>query len=176
MTKIFVIGDVLSFFIQGAGGGLMAGGDRLELGENIIIGALFLQIAVFGFFILATVIFHHRIRKQPTSQSYNPDLSWEKTIYVLYGISAIITIRNIFRVAEYIAGREGFLLRVEWPIYVFDAVFMAVTMATFYWWYPPVQQFRVVDSKISVETPPAQIAAESGGLKEERSSHPGHAR
>jgi RTA1 like protein len=178
MTKIFVVGDVLSFFIQGAGGGIMAGGeaDKLELGENIIIGALFLQIVVFGFFILATVIFHYRMRKQPTPQSYNPDLRWEKTIYVLYGISAIITIRNIFRVAEYIGGREGFLLRVEWPIYVFDAVFMAVTMAIFYRWYPRTQQFRIVDSKISVETPPVEIADEFGGLKEGRSSRAGHTR
>jgi RTA1 like protein len=82
---------------------------------------------------------------------------------VLYGVSSILTIRNIFRVAEYLGGREGFLLRVEWPIYVFNAIFMAVTMAIFYWWYPPAQQFRVVDFKISVETPPVQMADEFGG-------------
>jgi hypothetical protein len=48
--------------------------------------------------------------------------------------------------------------------------------AIFYWWYPFAQQFRVVDSKISVETPPVQMADEFGELKEERSSNPGHAR
>jgi RTA1 like protein len=42
MTKIFVIGTVLFFFIQVAGGVIMAGGYRLELGENIMIAAFFL--------------------------------------------------------------------------------------------------------------------------------------
>lgn len=178
MTKIFVIGDVLSFFIQGAGGGIMAGGDvdKLKLGEKIILGALFLQILMFGVFILTSIIFHHRMWKQPTQQSYNPDLSLEKTLYVLYAVSAIIMIRNIFRVAEYIGGHDGVLLRVEWPIYVFDAMLMALTMAIFYWGYPPIMRFGVLDSEASAETPPVPIVDVSGGLKEERSSHAGHAR
>jgi RTA1 like protein len=85
---------------------------------------------------------------------------WEKTIYVLYGVSGIITFRNIFRLAEYIGGRDSFRLRIEWPIYVSDAIFMAVIMTIFCWWYPPAQQFRVVSSRIRVEAPPTQIAAE----------------
>lgn len=59
MTKIFVVGDVLSFFIQGGGGGVMASGDadKLKLGEKIILGALFLQIIMFSLFVLASIIF-----------------------------------------------------------------------------------------------------------------------
>ena len=55
---------------------------------------------------------------------------------VLYVVSALIMVRNIFRVVEYLGGREGPLLRVEWTIYVFDAVFMAVTMVVWWIWYP----------------------------------------
>jgi hypothetical protein len=46
MTPIFVTGDVISFFIQGAGGGIMATGkslDTLHTGENIILAGLFVQ-------------------------------------------------------------------------------------------------------------------------------------
>lgn len=176
MTKIFVVGDILSFFIQGGGGGIMASGDgdKLKLGERIILGALFLQIIMFGLFVLASVIFHYRMRKQPTPQSFNPDLKWEKTLYVLYTVSASIMIRNIFRAAEYARGHDGALLRVEWPIYVFDALLMALTMVIFYWGYPPAKQLKASDSEASIETPQAQIVDASGRFKEERSPHPAH--
>ncbi|KAF7504528.1 hypothetical protein GJ744_002148 [Endocarpon pusillum] len=171
MTKIFVVGDVLSFFIQGGGGGIMASGDadKLKLGEKIILGALFLQIIMFGLFVLASIIFHYRMRKQPTPQSYDPDLKWETTLYVLYTISAIIMIRNIFRAAEYAGGHNGALPRVEWPIYVFDALLMALTMVIFYWRYPPAKQLKVCKSEFSIEVPRAQIVDASERFKEERS-------
>ena len=153
MTKIFVAGDVLSFFIQGGGGGIMASGDkdRLELGQNIILGGLFLQIIMFGLFILASILFHHRLRQGPTQQSCNPDLRWQKTLFILYAISALIMIRNIFRVAEYIQGHDGFLLSVEWPIYVFDALPMAATMLIFFWAYPSTIRPKVLDLETSTE-------------------------
>ncbi len=171
MTKIFVVGDVLSFFMQGAGGGIMASGDpdQLKLGERVILGALFLQILVFGLFVLASIIFHYRMRKQPTLQSLDSDLKWEKMLYVLYTVSAIIMIRNIFRVAEYAGGRDGALLRVEWPIYVFDALLMALTMIVFYWGYPPAKQLNISSLEASNEMPRTQNADASGGFKEHRS-------
>lgn len=55
---------------------------------------------------------------------------------VLYVVSALIMVRNIIRVVEYIGGRNGPLLRVEWTIYVFDAVLMAATMTVWWIWYP----------------------------------------
>ncbi|KAL8959958.1 MAG: hypothetical protein Q9193_003258 [Seirophora villosa] len=138
LTKLFVFGDVLSFCTQGAGGGQSASGDpdKVELGENIILGGLFLQITIFGLFVLVSIIFHMRLRKQPTGESLSKDLSWQKMMGSLYVVSALILVRNIFRVVEYIGGRDGPLLRVEWPIYVFDALLMAATMAVWGFWYP----------------------------------------
>jgi RTA1 like protein len=177
MTKIFVIGDVLSFFVQGGGGGIMASGDvdQLELGENVILGGLFLQIIMFGVFILVSIIFHYRMRKSPTQQSYNPDLRWEKVLYILYSVSALIMVRNIFRVAEYIGGRDGMLLSVEWPIYGFDALLMAATMAIFYWGYPAAIKSKVLDTEASsVELSEAQTVDISGSHKEESRSRGRH--
>lgn len=52
LTKIFVTGDVLSFLLQGAGGGIQSSGnlDNLKNGERIIVVGLFVQIFFFGFF------------------------------------------------------------------------------------------------------------------------------
>ncbi len=178
MTKIFVVGDVLSFFIQGGGGGIMASGNgtNLKMGENIILGGLFLQIIMFGVFILASVIFHIRMLKQPTQQSYNPELRWERVLFVLYAVSALIMTRNIFRVADYIGGHDGVLLRVEWPVYVFDMLLMASTMAIFFWGYPENIQPKIIDSDASVEMPPAQSVDVSGRAKDQRQSHAGSGR
>ncbi|KAI4242619.1 MAG: hypothetical protein LQ352_007198, partial [Teloschistes flavicans] len=134
VTTCFVIGDVFTFFIQAGGGGIMASTDpkKAKLGQNVILGGLFLQILIFGFFVLVAAIFHVRLRKQQKSSKtveVPMGLEWQKTLAVLYVVSGLIMARNIVRVVEFIGGREGPLLTVEWTIYVFDALFMAATMA-----------------------------------------------
>jgi len=155
LTKFFVIGDVLSFFVQGGGGGMMAGKSTssIHLGQKIILVGLFLQIAMFGLFIAAAIVFHIRIRKWPTQRSSHPELQWEKMMWCLYIASACIMVRNIFRVVEYASGNDGYLLRHEWPTYIFDFVLMLASMAIFYVWYPTLvgpgrlSQFENIESQ-----------------------------
>ena len=55
ITKIFVAGDVLCFFIQAGGAGMLVQADDdkgVKRGENIILAGLILQILIFLFFIL----------------------------------------------------------------------------------------------------------------------------
>ncbi|KAI4192265.1 MAG: hypothetical protein LQ350_008678 [Teloschistes chrysophthalmus] len=140
VTKIFVIGDVFTFFIQAGGGGIMASADaeKVKLGQNVVLGGLFLQILIFGFFVLVAAVFHVRLRKQRKElkgvEVPVGVVEWEKTLVVLYLVSGLIMARNIVRVVEFIGGREGPLLTVEWTIYVFDALIMAATMAV---WLAP---------------------------------------
>lgn len=61
---------------------------------------------------------------------------WQESLNMLYVTSMLIMIRNIFRVAEYAMGSDGYLLSVECRVYVFDAALMTVTMAWFFWRYP----------------------------------------
>ncbi|KAL8781675.1 MAG: hypothetical protein Q9213_005892 [Squamulea squamosa] len=161
LTKLFVCGDVLSFFVQGGGGGIMASHDpdKVKLGQNVILGGLFLQIILFGLFVVVSILFHLRLRKQPTRESYASDVKWQKMLLVLYAVSAIIMVRNIFRVVEYIGGRNGPLLRVEWPIYVFDALLMAATMAIWFFGYPTLirpGKTLVSDSESGMQLPETQ--------------------
>ena len=144
-TKIFVVGDVLSFFIQGGGGGIMATASSsnnpqktFDMGQYVILGGLFMQILMFGLFVAVAVVFHLRLRKAPTAVSVGGRLSWEKIMFMLEGVSCLILVRNIVRVAEYIQGRDGYLLGVEWSTYIFDACLMAATMGLFLWQYPDV--------------------------------------
>lgn len=109
-----------------------------NLGSHIVLAGLLIQILIFGFFIIVTLVFHLRLRRaMPTSRSHNPQLvPWRKSLYILYITSALIMIRSIVRVAEFVQGFEGTILRHEVYLYVFDAVPMATVMVVFNIWYP----------------------------------------
>ncbi|KAM0231807.1 hypothetical protein ACHAP5_010963 [Fusarium lateritium] len=139
LTKVFVIGDVLSFLAQSGGGGMLASAknkDNVKMGENMIVGGLFIQIAFFGFFMIVTVVFHMRIRSRPTSRSLVLSTPWEKLILILYASSLFILVRSVFRVAEYVLGKEGSLQAEEYWIYVFDATLMSFVAILFNFFHP----------------------------------------
>ena len=127
LTKLFVGGDVLSFLMQSAGGGIMSSGAAgMKTGEKIIIGGLFVQILFFGLFFVTAVLFEMRGKQHLTTLSNT--IPWKKHLLALYVTSILILIRSIFRVIEYIQGNAGYLLRHEVFLYVFDAVLMLAVM------------------------------------------------
>jgi hypothetical protein len=166
LTKVFVTGDVLSFLVQGGGGGVQAAGslELLHTGEKLIIVGLFIQLAFFGFFIVVAGLFHWRLAKAnpklspedfrtyytPSSAESAPhrltalssiplspndlnvhDLPWKRHLCALYLASALIIIRSVFRAVEYMQGNNGYLLRHEVYLYVFDGVLMFGVMCLF---------------------------------------------
>ena len=141
MTKIFVAGDVLSFTLQAGGGGIQAAGtlELYELGEKIIIVGLFIQIFIFGFFLVTTLVFHWRQSKKEKSPVQSPEFAttipWARHLAVLYTVSAVIMVRSIFRVVEYLQGNKGYLISHEIFLYIFDSVLMAIVMAIFLVFY-----------------------------------------
>ncbi|KAK3209336.1 hypothetical protein GRF29_69g1480301, partial [Pseudopithomyces chartarum] len=77
VTKIFVTGDILCFFIQSGGAGMLVqaeDNDAVKRGENIILGGLVLQILIFGFFVAVAATWHVRLMGRPTAKS--ADLPW----------------------------------------------------------------------------------------------------
>lgn len=128
LTKIFVAGDVLSFCIQGGGGGIMSGGGEknVDTGEMMIIVGLWVQIVVFGLFVIVALLFQRKGRVH--LQTMAETVPWRKFIYSLYGMSLLILIRSLFRVIEYIQGNNGYLLKHEVFLYIFDALLMLAAM------------------------------------------------
>lgn len=66
----------------------------------------------------------------------NIELPWKRHIYTLYFTSALILVRSVFRVVEYIQGHAGYLLGHEVYLYVFDALLMFLVMVSFNWIHP----------------------------------------
>ncbi|KAJ0416427.1 RTA1 like protein-domain-containing protein [Aspergillus carlsbadensis] len=133
LTKFFVAGDILSFTVQAAGGGIMASGtlSAVHNGEKIVIAGLVIQILFFGFFITTCGIFHRRVNTSPTQHAVELAGSWRKHIHVLYAANILIMIRSVFRLIEYAMGNNGYLLRREAFLYVFDGLLMFVAMVLF---------------------------------------------
>ena len=108
----------------------------LNIGEKIIIVGLFLQIAFFGIFIVVATRFHVRFSKHG-ALTLNPRRSlWRRQMHALYWGSGLIMVRSVFRVIEYLMGNDGYLLRRELFLYIFDATLMFGLMVLFYFVHP----------------------------------------
>ena len=147
LTKIFVASDILSFFAQGGGGGILASSKDMsgfEKGENVIIGGLFIQLVGFGTFMIITALFHRRLLRYPTNASRAIGALWQRYLFVLYFVSAMILIRSIFRVIEYIQGYDGNLQSTEIWLYIFDATLMFLAMVALNVYHPS----RIIGVKV----------------------------
>lgn len=137
LTKIFVAFDILSFLVQSSGAGMQAKGtSSSRLGQNLVLVGLFLQIAIFAFFVVIAAVFHRRILRQPTQASQGV-LSWKPHMNGLYASSALVLLRNLIRVVEYVQGHNGYIRRHQWVLYIFDALLMFAVMVVLAVVYAP---------------------------------------
>lgn len=68
LPRLFISSDCFSFLLQGSGSGIASSnnweGTTKNIGIDVIIGGLVLQVVTFTFFLVITVIFHRRILSQ----------------------------------------------------------------------------------------------------------------
>ncbi|PLB48729.1 RTA1 like protein [Aspergillus steynii IBT 23096] len=134
VTKIFLWGDITAIIGQSTGGGLTPnGGSLAKVGDGITVAGLFVQLVFFGFFLVVTIIFERRMHAEAFKRPYP---KWLVLIWVLFFVSALIIIRCIFRIIEYIQGADGYLATHEVYLYVFDTLPMFVVQVIFHFWYP----------------------------------------
>ena len=116
----------------------------INTGEHITIGGLAIQLVFFSIFIIASTIFHRRIRNNPTEKSVSRSSSsgvtsmatWETIMTGLYIASILILIRSIFRLIEYAQGNDGYIISHEAFMYVFDSTLMLFAMITMSIFHP----------------------------------------
>lgn len=112
----------------------------MDVGAKVVIGGLAVQLLCFGFFVIVAAIFHWRVKKNEhfidaKSHSYSSTvgsstvetkLTWESLMWGLYIACLLILVRSIFRVVEFVEGNDGFIMRTEYLLYIFDACLMAL--------------------------------------------------
>ncbi|KAJ5782666.1 hypothetical protein N7457_004440 [Penicillium paradoxum] len=131
LTKIFVVGDVISFFVQAGGAAMLVKANTAAKGGNVIKIGLIIQIIFFGLFIITGILFHVRLQRNRTTVLQQHQVPWKKHQNVLYVGSLLIFIRSIFRYIEYNQGSSGALLQHELWSYIFDAALMFLVMVAF---------------------------------------------
>lgn len=102
--------------------------DLQQMGVKVSLGGLILQLFVFAWFLLIAILFHRRLAVCPTPMTEDGRIGWRKYFVVLYLASLFILVRNIVRIFEYAQGFNGFIMKHEIMLYLFDASLMASTV------------------------------------------------
>ena len=138
----------------------MGGEDNYHLGANIVIGGLAVLVFYFALFIIVATVFHLRLARSPTTLSQKTPQKWLHDLRILYITSALIFIRSIFRLVEYAGGNNGWLMRREWTLYVFDTILMWFVLVLFNFWPPPPKFKENVASGIGYQESYHQMEAQ----------------
>jgi hypothetical protein len=139
LTKIFVGGDIICFFIQIIGSGTLS--SKYNLGKAIILVGLVAQIVFFGLFVLVAAIFHRRLSRNPTPTARRLDeeharLEWKDITRVIFVVSAMIFVRSLFRLIEFTGDSNSPMMKTEAYLYVCDSTLMFIALAILIYWYP----------------------------------------
>jgi hypothetical protein len=151
-TRIFVLGDWICLNIQSTGGGLTANEKLVHIGDPIVVAGLGIQIIIFVGFMYCCILFHIRFKRYLKESGESVDVPWESVVNMLYVNSLLISVRNVFRLIEYVMGKGSYLFAHEWPIYVFDGALMAVVMMGFAARYPDLLRRGRTESMIELRS------------------------
>jgi hypothetical protein len=177
MTRFFIIGDVLAFLSQCAGGGVQASASSSgnvqvqQEGADIVVTGLGIQVVFFSGYIITTVMCHWRLNKLniPPSPGMRISwrtwhlkklniplpagvrISWRTMIYAIYAVSLLILIRCVFRMIEYQGGYNGPIMSHEVFSYCLDALPMLLVMVTLNVCHPSYAIARAKSPTLDVE-------------------------
>jgi hypothetical protein len=154
---IFIVGDVVSLFVQ-AGGGAIIGSDHAnaQVGINIALGGVAFQLAVMCIFMILFCYFLYRIHflRDQSSLVFNEDteeLRSKKQVQyypsVMLIVVTLIFIRSIYRLIEFKQGNDGPLVTHEVYFLVFDSLMISLSVLIFNVFHPG----RILGPKIGVK-------------------------
>jgi len=133
ITKIFVIGDVIAFFMQVGGDGIMAQTNMANLEQKIMLIGLFVQLAFFGFFLVISINFWKRTRSSSARYILRyRKYSWYNLLMLLLAATTFIVLRCVFRIIKFGQGHTGYFVTYEVFLYLFDVVFILSVQIIFH--------------------------------------------
>ncbi|KAF5537621.1 RTM1 [Fusarium mexicanum] len=135
LTKVFLVGDIVSIALQAVDGGKFVKVDTADnetTVENVVIAGIMVQLVFFTLFIALATSFYYLFLNKSLVQPYG----WQKFMVVISVASALILIRSLFRMIEYIEGRDGELQSKEAYVYILDAIPMATVSISFHVFHP----------------------------------------
>jgi len=139
ITPLFVSFDVLSFLVQGIGGGVVASANtesQANNGKNIVLVGLAIQLVTFGFFVIASSRFSFLLRSKLRNEALPQDTNWPLFLIIINTSSLIILVRSISRFLQYALGVHNALSDSEAYFYCLDAAPIYLVVVAFICFYP----------------------------------------
>jgi len=108
IAKYFVIADMVSFIVQGAGGMMASPASPqrvVKAGLNVYMAGMGLQEAFILLFTFLMVLFQRRVKELEVTEGTYCERNWRPLLYALHGALAAITV-SAFLFSLYAAGRN----------------------------------------------------------------------
>lgn len=135
VTSTFVFLDIIVGILTGNGAAQVSNFDNSEtqkrIGRGLIRASILLQVVCFLAFVALQATFHRRCLR---ANVLNKNL--RMIIPLLYASSALILIRNIYRVVEVFQDYAGYLQSHEAFFYVFDGALMLINSVMLNLYHP----------------------------------------
>ena len=134
-TWLFIGGDCVSLSLQAAGGGLSAGAEgnasQLNLGSNIAIAGIIMQVVTLAIFAALAGVFFLRRAASDQDKTQANHLQLQSTRFKLFAcaiVLAFLTIfaRCVYRIAEMMGGWGNPLMQDEAEFIALDSVMCSV--------------------------------------------------
>lgn len=109
---------------------------KQNLGKNIILVGLGIQMVTFGFFVLASIRFSFFLRSTLREVPLPAERNWRLFLRVINVASVIVLIRTVMRFIEFGSGVHSYPGNNEWFFYVFDSTPMWLVAAAFTVFHP----------------------------------------
>ncbi|KAG2140285.1 RTA1 like protein-domain-containing protein [Suillus cothurnatus] len=135
IVQYFVISDIMTFLIQGVGGGLEVSTNvtNEKLGANILLTGLVIQTLSFAFFMILVAHAWYGILRDGFMLRQEP---WGLILWILIFSSAAYMVRCIYRVIELGQGSGGYLLTHEIYFYLLDSLPLLIGIYTYIIYWP----------------------------------------
>jgi len=136
-TRIFITGDVFSLVLQGAGGGIAAtadsGSDLQDLGTNLMVAGVVLQVVVLSIFGALLVEYTIRTYHRRDQLSSGAMTLFRKTSFRCFIFAIIvgflgIYIRCIYRIPELTDGWGSELMRDETDFIILEGAMIVMSV------------------------------------------------
>ncbi|KAJ1728767.1 hypothetical protein LPJ61_003861, partial [Coemansia biformis] len=133
ITWFFFGSDVLSFLLQGAGVGISTQEGKRALAKQTVLAGLYVQLFFFAVFLgIATyVLFDPRFTVACGPSDRNERQAKRRLFRVIILTTALLYLRSIYRVAEFVDGYGGRIYGAEYLFYLFDMVPVLVSFGLY---------------------------------------------
>ncbi|UPK91493.1 hypothetical protein LCI18_002428 [Fusarium solani-melongenae] len=180
-TTFFLGCDIVSLVVQAVGGGIAASTPvtnqhMIDVGTNILVAGLSIQVACLFAFSACSLEFFWRVRKHP--ELHNPEFTdlvhskrFKLFLFALFGATACLFIRTVFRSVELSEGFAGKLANQEIEFMILDGVMVILASIFLTIWHPGYGfgkrwneagfRFRTSKARIDQEETPQTVS--SGG-------------